>query len=525
MKRRRPNVLLLFTDQHRADVMGCEGHPDVETPALDRLAGRGTRFTRAYCQDGVCVPSRSSLFSGLYPRTLGCLDNDDRSRVMEEAVSLQSALRANGYATGAFGKRHLYLGCDEGWDRACGYGGDESAPNYFSWVVEQGYGDEFARDWAAEWGASHPRGPKGAERFRAAPLSAQVTELPDDMTMEAYTRRESLAFIRDQVEAGTPFFCWSSFYRPHQPYTPLRKHFDRFDRSRWGRGARAGDGIAKPPAFDQAPEALPPMLAGRRRARGLPWCLATAHEDEQLFRDAIAAYYACMAEIDDHIGLMTEELERLGVLEDTIVVYTSDHGEFAGAHGIMEKVAHGHNVYEETLRVPLIVSWPGRVRTGEASAELVELVDLYPTLLELSGCERPEGPHAPQGRSLAGHLRDGTPVGRRFAVSENWSRVSIVTDRYKLGRWLDPRVDPRRDWRAFGDMLFDREADPHELVDLAGRPDDGPVVRELLGLYEEWARRTPSAGKDAVADARFRGSPGRRARPRAGSSPVPGAPK
>lgn len=496
MSTKQPNVLFLFPDQHRADVVGFEGHPDLETPSLDRLASDGTRFERAYCQDAVCEPSRCSLFSGLYPRTLGCLGNDDRSRVMEEVVSLQASFRANGYATGAFGKRHLRLRCDEGWSHARGYGRDESDPCYFDLIKEQGYGDEFARDWAAEWG---PDQPGEDNKPSAAPLSAQATRLPEGMTMEAYTRRESISFIREQVKAKRPFFCWSSFYRPHQPYTPLRRYYDRFDRSHWGLGARAGDGIAKPPAFDQPAQELPPVLRLRRGQREKPWCLQTAHEDERIFRDAIAAYYACIAEIDEHVGSILDELERLGILEDTIVIYTSDHGEFAGGHGMMEKMATGHNVYEDTLRVPLIVSWPGRIRMGQASSDLVELVDLYPTLLELCRFARPDSAYSLAGRSLAAHLCEGVPVGRRYAISENWSQVSVISDRYKLGHWLDPCIDPDSDFRSYGDMLFDREDGLHETRNRFADSGYELIVAELMAMYREWELTVPSAGKLELA--------------------------
>jgi arylsulfatase A-like enzyme len=111
-------VLLLFADQHKASVLGSEGHPDAITPNLDRLASEGVRFSRAYCQDGISVPSRCSMMSGLYPRTLGCLTNGDRTIVMREVVPLQKSLQANGYLTAAFGKRHLVLACDDGWDVA-----------------------------------------------------------------------------------------------------------------------------------------------------------------------------------------------------------------------------------------------------------------------------------------------------------------------------------------------------------------------------------------------------------------------
>ena len=149
----RPNVLVLFSDQHKADVLSCANHPDVATPNLDRLATGGIRFTRAYCQDAICAPSRCSMFSGLYPRTLGSLDNRDDTLVMQQVVSMQKTFQQAGYRTGAFGKRHLKHACDEGWDVAASHlYGESPRRNYVTWIQEQGYGQEFAHEWAAEFG-------------------------------------------------------------------------------------------------------------------------------------------------------------------------------------------------------------------------------------------------------------------------------------------------------------------------------------------------------------------------------------
>ena len=491
MSSSRPNVLFLFSDQHKADVLGCEGHPDVSTPNLDRLAAEGVRFARAYCQDGVCVPSRCSMISGVYPRTLGCRNNGDRSAPMREVVSLQSALRASGYRTAAFGKRHLFLNVDEGWDVAHGHLAEESEDSYVTWIEAQGYADAFARDWAAEWGGSHPEGPRLAKNHERAMLCARPTLLPADMTMEAYTTRLTVDLLRECARDGTPFFCWATFYRPHQPYTPLPEYYDRYDRSHWGAGARSGDGIAMPPGFEQAVADLPPMFQKRRVVKDLPWGLAAAHEDQQLFRDAIAAYYAGVDEIDDCAGTILDALDDLGLRDDTIVIYAADHGEFAGAHGIMEKIAQGHNVYEDTLRVPLLVRMPGTVRGGVVSTDLVELVDLYPTLMELCGATRPDSAYELVGRSLVSHLTAGVPVGRTHAFSENWSQSAVIGERYKLGRWIEP-PNPAVDFRAHGDMLFDREEDPYELVNRYGDPALAGVRAELESALERFVARVPA---------------------------------
>ncbi|HBC87806.1 MAG TPA: hypothetical protein DCZ94_12700 [Lentisphaeria bacterium] len=489
MKTKHLNVLLLFSDQHRADVLGCENHSDVSTPNLDQLAKEGIRFERAYCQDGVCVPSRCSFISGLYPRTLGCLDNGDRSPMMDKVVSMQKMFQSNNYLTAAFGKRHLFQACDEGWDIKKSHLIEEhDEENYMKWVKEKGYGREFARDWAAEWGGSHPEGPEGAGEFQVSSMCARPTLLPEDMTAEAYTRKETVELLEKCSKSDRPFFIFSSFLRPHQPYTPLRKYYDLFDRSHWGKGRIMGEGMAKPPAFDQPPEDLPPLLRERMEKTNIPWNHRPAHEDQQIFRDAIAAYYAGVMEIDTCIGQIMEALERLGLKENTIVIYTSDHGEFAGGHGIMEKIASGHNVYEDTLRIPMMISCPAILRHGIVSKDLVELVDLYPTLMDLCSCGSPSGMQKLQGRSLSAHLKGGSPVGRKFAVSENWSQAAVITDRYKLGIWLEPAKKGAADYRSWGNMLFDRKMDPWELKNCHSDENLSEIKDELGMMYEEWKR-------------------------------------
>jgi arylsulfatase A-like enzyme len=256
-----------------------------------------------------------------------------------------------------------------------------------------------------------------------------------------------------------------------------------------------------PQSWNEPIDHLPPGLQNWRRNTKTPWCLAKAAENPELYRRYIAYYFAQTTEVDHCIGEVLDELAALGLQDNTIVVYASDHGDFVARHGMIEKCAVSHNVYEETLRVPLIVSWPKRFRQGVTCDSLAELVDLYPTLVELLGFRRPAAAPALAGRSLVPTLVNGKPTGRAYAVSENWSQVTVVTDRYKLGVWIDPT--PRyaqRDWRKkFPDMLFDREKDPQELVNLIGKPDSAAVEAQLRAYLAEWVSRTPDEGKKAIS--------------------------
>lgn len=481
---------MLFSDQHQAACMGFEGHPDVLTPNLDKLAEKSTVFSRAYCQDAVCVPSRMAVMTGVYPRRLGILHNPDNTSVAEEVVSLQSVLKENGYYTAAFGKRHLKQAGDMGWDEHRGHNSKESPGNsYQEWIQAKGYGDEFQRDWSTEFGGKYP----------TADLATSITDLPEGTTMEAFTAQETIRLIREQKKRDKPFFCWSSFYRPHQPYNALKRFLDMYDYSEWGEGTKKGSAIKRPSTLNQPKKELPPALQEWREGKNKVWRLDKALEDEQLFRFYIAAYYALVTEIDHHIGAIMKALEEEGLLEDTIVVYTSDHGDFVGRHGMVEKCAIGHNVYEETLRVPLIVSQPGVVEPGKRCDDLVEMFDVYPTLLELVGIKPPKTKHGIDATSLAPILKGRPAKKRKYVVSENWSQATVITEKHKLGIWLDPTAYAKgRDYRKFGDMLFDLEKDPDETINRIDDPDYKEILEKLRGCFEEFKSRVASTGKQEL---------------------------
>jgi arylsulfatase A-like enzyme len=468
---RRPNILLLYTDQHNARVLGCAGHADVKTPRLDRLAAEGVRFERAYCQDAICQPSRTSLMTGLYPRSTGVLFNGDRCARGARCEPLAAHLQRQGYRTAAFGKRHLSNPeTDCGWDVTGTTLNPKMEPSdeyYFDWVRSVGQWEAFDRDMNAEWGNKY-------RPSRATEMASLVSELRPDATMEAWTARKTIDFIRQSAKSGKPFFCWASFYRPHQPYTPLPEYYQQYDLAR----------LELPASLHQPVEQLPPRLWELRTREKNPWCLGRAAKDESLFRRFLACYYGCLSEIDHHVGQILDVLRETGQAENTIVIYTTDHGDFVGYHGLIEKHPRAHNVYEETLRVPLIVAWPGHVRRGDVRQDLVEQVDLYPTLLELTGLAPPDG-YRLAGRSLVPTLRRGANHARQVAISENPYQVTAVGPKMKLGAWIEPQPG------GFPDMVFDREKDPLEVDNLVGR--SAAAERELGTRIADWIRRTPNA--------------------------------
>ena len=499
----KPNVIIIFSDQHRADVMGYQGHPDVITPNLDAMAKGGVVFNRAYCQNAISAPSRMSMFTGLYPRTIGAMDNTYlETTAVNSAISLQSVFQANGYATYAFGKRHLDAAADKGWTVRKSHMAHESPENnYVKWIEEQGFADEFGQDWAAEFGKYPEGNAKAGTKFPTAKMGTRTTKLPESMTMEAYSTQLTLDVIRNHKESGKPFFCFTSYYRPHQPYNPLSKYLALYDITKWGKGTLYHDGLKMPESMHQPSDELPPMLAGLRKRKNGMWGLGLAAEDKQLYRDYIVAYYALVTEIDAHIGKIFAELEKTGMAENTIVVYTSDHGDFVGAHGMIEKAALGHNVYEETLRVPMMFYWKGKFPAGYKNDDLAGLIDLYPTLLDLAGIQKPKTDYPLQGISLAKTLTKKVPINRKYIVSENWSQATVITKDYKSGIMLDPTIAAaKRDYRSFGDMLFERKSDPFEMNNRINAPELKPVIQKLRQYYSDFEKTISDEGKKQMIE-------------------------
>ena len=497
---KKPNVIILFSDQHNKKVMGFEGHPDVITPNLDQLAREAVVFDRAYCAQGICVPSRSALMTGLNVRTMGFVNNGGHTSVMSDAVSMASIFKQNGYKTYAFGKRHLRDAIEEGWDvkKDHSYRPDDD-DNYVSWIERQGYAREFAEDWAAEFG----RGPRGSSEFESeiptADLGTRISKLPEGFTMEAYTAMETIKMIRAHANSDTSFFCWASFYRPHQPYNPLPRYMAMYDVSSWGEGTLNGSAIKKPASFYEPTENLPPQLQGQRNGNNKVWNMDKAFEDEQLWRNYIGGYYALLTEIDHHVGEILKALEEAGMDNETIVIYTSDHGDFVGNHGMVEKCAFGQNVYEDILNVPLIIKYPGKTTQGKRTGELVSLVDVLPTLVDLLDLEVPELKYPMQGESLADVMLNDASLGREYIVSESWSQAAVITEAYKLGIMLDPTTAHKElDYRDFGDMFFDMDKDPLELENRIDDPQYKEQIALLRGYYEDFVQHTPSTGKEEM---------------------------
>ncbi|MEM8875905.1 MAG: sulfatase-like hydrolase/transferase [Planctomycetota bacterium] len=446
----RPNVLLIYTDQWRFDALGCAGNPDVQTPHLDALARRGVRFDRHFVQNPVCMPSRVSMLSGRYPSNLGILRMG--VPVPEDVVCVQHLMRRAGYRTANLGKLHFLPHANRDHrDPHPTYGFDHLELSDEPGPYEDAYRAFVRRHFPEHLDASSAHAfPPMAKTYRDAtgfddgvkhpddhPDRTWVTTAfggPDDATYSAFVGRRTIELLDRHAASRDNFFCVASFYSPHSPLVAPQKFLDLYD-----------------PASFTLPE-FPEEFQEKRVADGF---------DDDTIRQAMHGYYAMTSEVDHWVGQIIAKLDATGLADDTVVAFTSDHGEFLGEHARWGKFYPGP---ECVARVPLIVAGPG-VRPGTCDA-IVEAVDLTPTLLELAGIPQPV---FMDGDSLGPALRGEAFAGKPGALMEDampgfgWRAWRTDTHRYLL------HDDGR-------EMLFDLSAAFSEYRDVSGRPEHADAL-------------------------------------------------
>lgn len=415
---RPPSVLFIFPDQMRAHALGAMGNPDVRTPHLDRLAAQGILFENTLANSPVCSPARAVMLTGKYAHRNGMVANDLRLR--ESEVTLAELYAAAGYRTGFIGKWHL-----DGGPRLPGF-------------VPPGPRRQGFQFWAANE-CSHRHFDN--TYFRDDPEPVRT----DRFEPEVWTDL-ALEFLDDVARRRQPFFLMIAMGPPHDPYGAPERYMRMYD---------------------------PARLTMRRNWRAAPGAPGPKE---------IAAYYAAVTAIDDQMGRLLEGLDRLGMAEDTIVWFTSDHGDMLGSHGLRLK----RKPYEESIRVPGILRYPARVRAPRRERALFSHVDLAPTLLALCGLRVPRAMQGSDLSHLILHGEGAGPASAYFqifgpyapgAVPAGWRGVR--TRRYMYARFRE------RPW-----VLFDLEEDPFELNNLAEDPGAGELCREMEKLLAAWMRRT-----------------------------------
>ena len=456
---RRPNILIIYTDQLRWDALGANGNPDVKTPNLDRLAAESVNFTHHFVQHPLCMPSRASFLSGRYPSSLGITQMG--VPVPETLPLLPHYLKRGGYTTANLGKLHVlpHANRDHRLPHPA-YGFDQLEVSDEPGVYEDAY-----RAWArcknpeqleylsvglppatATWyetmgidDSVHQPSPEPRRDFEGAvPFPGA-----DDFTHSAFVADRTLEYLERQDDR-TPFLCISSFYAPHAPWVVPRRYLELYD----------------PETFS-----LPNYPENLQAER------AAAHCSDAQLRSARHGYYAMITELDTYVGQILGALEARGLHENTLVVFTADHGEWLGEH---LKYGKGYPGDDAVARVPLLIRYPGaQARTVN---ELAEAVDVVPTLLEAAGIQIPP---ALQGRSLLPILENRPYEVKGAALMEHHGWKNLRTPKFRYLIHTGGREE-----------LWDLENDPHEYRDVVAERAYGDVLtkhrklllEKLLGL-------------------------------------------
>lgn len=496
-----PNILFIMADQLRADYLACNGHPTIRTPHIDALAAQGVNFTKAYCQAPVCGPSRMSFYTGRYAISHGASYNNVPLRIDERTIG--DYLRPQGYRTALVGKTHMRrddegmqrLGIDphssrgvlvgecgfEPYERDDGLHPDPSAnPDlpYNRYLRDRGY------DGDNPW-HSHANSAAGGDGevlsgwyMRHSHLPARVRE-EDSET--AYTTQRAMDFIDEA--ADQPWCLHLSYIKPHWPYMAPAPYHAMYGRE----------------------DLLPAVRSSQEREQPHPVLEAFMNHPESLefsrleVRErVIPAYMGLITQLDDHIGRLMAFLKDRGQLDNTLIVFTSDHGDYLGDHWLGEK----EMFHEPSARIPLIVVDPSSqadATRGTACDRLVEAIDLVPTFVDYAGGDSRNHDHVLEGHSLQALLRGKDvsewrthafseadyawrPARLSLSLAPDQARAFMVTD----GRWKYVHYEHHRP------QLFDLETDPGELHDLAGESRHDDILQSLQGTLREWALRRNS---------------------------------
>ncbi len=480
----QPNILFLVADQHNAKVLGHQGHPDAQTPNLDRLAREGCRFNSAITQNPICTPSRVSFLSGQYPHNHGyySLSGPNPGGL----PNIFGHFRHFGYFTAAMGKIH----CPEYWvEDDCDVFHETNSWLAGSVVGRSAAYTRFLRERGVEALEDHILLPEFGERGRQS-VEGRPSPLAFEESQEGWLADTAIKTMQSAQARGQPFLLHLSFPRPHQCTTPCQEFWDLY----------SADELSLPPNADydleQAGKA-PHMIASARRWREGDWQLFEPKTFEAGRRRKLQGYLGAVSQVDAAMGRLLDYIRAAGLADNTIIVYTSDHGDYAAEHGIMEKAP---GICSDAItRVPLIWWAPGRIKPDCAVDAVVELVDISNTLCALAGVDPME---TSDGRDLSALLAGGAGDQQRIGVTEfAWSK-SIRKGQYRLVHY--PRAFFPDEYPAGFGELYDLDADPWEMRNLYFDPDYEHIARELREELLEWLITTTRPGTvSGVNSARF----------------------
>ena len=515
------NILFIMYDQLRFDYLGCAGHPHLETPNFDRVARMGVRFTNAYCQSPICGASRMSFYTGRYVSSHGAQFNGYPLRVGEQ--TLGDHLRKAGMGCWLIGKTHMKVDAEGmarlGLERDSVIGARQAECGFDAWVRDDGLWAEGPDGFYDEkrspyneylkskgypgdnpW-AQYANAGVDAEGQIASGWMLSNTDQPANIREEdsetPWLTRQALAFME---EAEGPWCAHVSYIKPHWPYIVPAPYHAMYGPNHVPAATRSEDERRDThPVFDA-------FLSGK---------VAEAFQREEVRQKVIPAYMGLIKQCDDQLGLILDRLEESGAIKDTMIVLTSDHGDYLGDHWMGEK----DFFHDPSVKIPMIVYDPrpeADATRGTECAQLVEAIDLAATFIEAAGAEVPG--HIVEGRSLMPWLRGECPDWREVVISEyDYSlrpfgetlvgssadaRLFMVFD----GRWKLIHAEG-----GMRPMLFDLETDPDELNDLARQPGHEDQIARLRGHLAKWGLRMSQRVTRSEADiAAMRGKSARK---------------
>ncbi len=454
LAQQKTNVLFLIADDLNCD-LGCYGAAEMKTPNIDALAARGVRFERAYCQYPLCSPSRSSFLTGRRPNATGVLTNPSAKKpvsphfreTIPDTVTLPQLFKKNGWYSARVGKLYHYGVPNDI--------GTSSLDDFHSWDLcinprglDRDIHDRIFSLTPGQFGAT--------VSWLAAPGE-------DAEHTDGIGAREAVKLLERFKDRGQAFFLAVGFYRPHTPYVAPRRWFELYPPEKIALPALSGDDASRTPrpAYNSAKKVQDNMTENQKR-------------------EAIQAYHASTSYMDAQVGVVLSALERVGLAENTIVVFMSDHGYHLADHGLWQKMS----LFERSARVPLIIAPPQAEAKGQAAQGTVELIDLYPTLASLCGLETPE---YLDGKSLGPMLEDPGKSVKDAAFTqvrrgERGEGYSVRSGKWRYTEW---KVGGRE-----SAQLFDEEADPAEAKNLAGDTAHAETVAKLKAMIAQ-VRVTP----------------------------------
>lgn len=463
----QPNVLFIAVDDLRPE-LGCYGAAHIQSPNIDKLAASGLLFERAYCQVAVCNPSRNSVLSGCRPDTTGVFDNQHFLRPsMPDVVTLPQHFKNHGYTALSLGKIFHHSEREPGddpqsWSEPAWYHGEP----YRHWFTKES--NDFIKQLKALPKDKQPK------QLRAPPFEA--ADEPDESYPDAQTATKAIETLRRLKADGKPFFLGVGFVKPHLPFTCPQKYWDLYPEST----IKLAENAFRP---KDAPE---PAFHNNYELRSYGTVPPNGKISDAMALKLIRGYRACVSFMDAQLGRVLNELDRLGMRENTIIVLWGDHGYHLGENGIFTKMTN----FELGTHAPLILSMPDQKTAGQRSKALVEFVDIYPTLAELCGLSLPK---QLEGTSFVPLIdKPGQPWKK--AVFSQYQRTgkppymgrSIRTDRWRYTEWHDLKQQPA------GIELYDEMEDPQENTNIASDPAHAETVKQLAAqLKAGWKAAMP----------------------------------